>query len=588
MRRPHDKIKETLAVAGLALALSALGGCSLRYDFTECSADADCLQVEGGGKFYVCDTSANQCVTAQGIECRANADCASKGANMQCVGNTCISPDTDMSSDMAQENDLGGGSCTTNTQCQAADKDSLCDKEEGKCVRVVNEDCPELVMPKSGNVDQIVLVATLVPLIEPFGTVLGTPLSNAVKFAQREFNGEGGLPDGRKIALVVCDTKGNAAVGSRAASHVIDTLKVPAIVGPLFSEVFIAAATDVAKANGTFIISPTATSPAITNLHTAQDNTIWRNVASDEFQGVAFVKRVEALGVPNTLILYKDDKYGKDLQEQISPALISLLGPANVKIAKYDNPITIPDQTERRQKYGQIIGQALADFEPQSVLILGTSEGAEIGGAYLTVASASNKSLGKIIFSHGVIPTMADFFKALPESQAQAFIQAKLVEGIAPDIFDPNDQTYKDFTLAYNLAFEGTQSALPATTSFDAAMTIFFAMSALPANDTITGRKIANNIGRLVDKSASGVEVRFFTTGYISKATSALSQGKGIDMIGTSGALDYDTTRGAVFTRQIGWEVIPDAINGYTIKQVRQMLFPNAPATTGSTWTELP
>ena len=579
------KLKHILYL-GVIASLLATTGCSLRYDFTECSSDADCLKIEGAGNFYTCDTVSNQCVGAS-IECRADTDCAGKGDRTRCQANACVNPTpmVDMGKDEGGEDmppDMGSG-CKLNSECNAdTTTNNLCGAD-GQCFNPLNADCTEFVAPKSGGLDNMVIVGVIMPLVEPFGTAIGKPLTNAIKLAQDQFNGEGALADGRKIALMICDDKGNAMVASRAASHLVDRLGVPAIIGPLFSEAFIAAASDVARPKSTFIISPTATSPAITNLHTAQNNTIWRNIASDEFQGAAFVQRVKDIGVQRVLILYKDDKYGQDLQSEISPALFADLGMANVKIAKYDNPITIPDTIMRRQKYGMIIGQALTDFEPQAVLILGTNEGAEVGGAYLTVIGGLMKTPGKLIFSHGAVPVLPEFVKSIPNGES--FLP--LIEGIAPDIFDPNDESYQKFALNYNLAFGGTQFSLASTTSYDAAMTVFLAMSALPGGEVVTGKKIANNIGRLVDKSAAGVEVRFFDSGYVSKATNALSEGKGIDMIGVSGALDYDTITGSVYTRIIGWDVITDMTNGFAIKQKREMIFPNAPMTTGA-WTDLP
>ena len=576
-----------LRLSALLAVTTVTSACTLRFDFTECKADADCLQVEGGGAFYSCDVAANKCVEAQGVECRQASDCAGKGERTQCQALRCVAPmGQDMGQDMTSLDmppDMMSSRCAKNSDCQARGTSFLCGAD-GQCFDALSEDCTSITFPKSGNRDDVVVVGALLPLVEPFGSAIGRPLENAIKFAQDQFNGEGGLADGRKIALVSCDTKGDAQVGSRAASHLVNTVKVPALIGPIFSEVFIAAASDVARGAGTFIISPTATSPAITNLHTPQNNTIWRNIASDVFQGAAFVERVKSIGVQRVLILYKDDKYGQDLQGQIAPQLINELGMANVKIAKYDNPVTVPDATERRQRYGMIVAQALSGFDAQATLILGTSEGAEVGGAYLTVVSGMGATPGKLIFSHGVVPVMPDFVKATGLGENIL----GLVEGVAPDIFNPADPSYRNFALAYNLAFGGTQFSLAATTAFDAAMTTFLAMSAIPSQEPITGRNIAGKIGRLVDKSAASVEIRFFVTdSYVSKAVSTLSQGGGVDLYGVSGALDYDTTTGSVYTRMIGWEVIPDPVNMFTLKQVREMKFPNAPMTNGM-WTNLP
>ena len=61
-----------------------------------------------------------------------------------------------------------------------------------------------------------------------------------------------------------------------------------------------------------------------------------------------------------------------------------------------------------------------------------------------------------------------------------------LLEGVAPDIFDPTTPQYQGFSLIYNTTFSNTEPALASTTSFDAALTIMLAMSGVPAGDSST------------------------------------------------------------------------------------------------------
>lgn len=550
----------TPAVA-LLLILSCLSaaGCTQRYAFEECTSDAQCSPFDDATTTYTCDVEAKECVGA------TRTPDASEDA-------------TDTPRDLPKDESTG---CTSNAACIEQDgPGSLCG-DDGTCFSALSQDCQSLKMPKNGETENIVIIGSLLPLIEPFGSVIGTPLTNAVEFATDRFNSEGGLPDGGRIAWLSCDTKGDAQISKRAAKHMTEVVGVPAILGPAFSENFIAVAADTAQPpNEAILFGTTTTSPAIDNLHVSPDDLVWRNISSDRFQGKAFLDRIASIGVQRVLILHKDDKYGQDLRTEIAPSLINSLGAANVKVAKYANPATFEDASDRRAAYGATVQDQLAGFEPQATLILGTSEGAEVAGAYFTITSALGRTPGKIIFSHGVTSAMAPLAQTLPEPVLP------LIESVAPVIFDVTDQGYKNFALDYNIEFGGTDAAIVATTTFDAAMVVFLAMSTVPTTAQITPTSIAQGIARLIDQDAQ--EIQFFvTTNFASEARKALIQGNNVNLRGVSGDLDFDLDTGSIYSRYYGWEIREDPINGFIIVPKRIYTFSNPPELDGS-WVELP
>ncbi len=567
-RPPGERLmrRATFTLCALLITLSVCAGCTARYDFTECEVSADCRQLEGAGVFFEC--AANQCVALPAGACRVNTDCV---APARCFNGQCAGGD-DMADDMAAM------SCAKNSDCALLGDSYACGADD-QCFDLLSPECTSLKRSADGERDDVVYLASLLPLVEPFGTSIGVPLKNAVEQAVDDFNGEGGLPDGRKIVWLSCDSGGTPAITRRAMAHLTQRVGVPAIVGPVFSENFLAAAPD-AISTGTFMITPTATSPAIDNLHSGNANFTWRNIASDVFQGAGFVARVRELGATRVLVMFKGDKYGKDLSAEITGELLSELGAANLREVEYPNPVTLPDTTARRAAYGQLMTNALTGFEPDAVLIIGSSEGAEIGGAYLSVSSTMGRTIRPMIFSHGAITVLPDFIAAQPAALREA-VNAR-VEGIAPDIFDPSTDAYARFALRYNARFGGSNPALIATTSFDATMTALFAMSGVAADEEVTGARIAGNIGRVVSSSPDATRVEFFvTTSYISTATRALREGKDININGVSGPLDYELSTGSVFQRLIGWRVVSNPQGGFTLEPERMMQFPEAPATTG-------
>ena len=126
--------------------------------------------------------------------------------------------------------------CASNAACIASlGAGALCGSD-GACFSALSPDCATLTMPKSGETEKIVIIGSLFPLSEPFGSVIGVPLNNAVGFATSRFNGEGGLPGGGRIAWLSCDSRGDVQVARRAAKHLTEVVGVPAIIGPTFSE----------------------------------------------------------------------------------------------------------------------------------------------------------------------------------------------------------------------------------------------------------------------------------------------------------------------------------------------------------------
>lgn len=91
-----------------------------------------------------------------------------------------------------------------------------------------------------------------------------------------------------------------------------------AIVGPLASGVTIAVAESVAAAAEVIVISPSATSPAVS---AANDNDfLFRSTTSDAAQGVVLAQLAEDEGIDNVGILYLNDAYGQGLRDAFEGA----------------------------------------------------------------------------------------------------------------------------------------------------------------------------------------------------------------------------------------------------------------------------
>src|SRR5262249_36490072 len=134
---------------------------------------------------------------------------------------------------------------------------------------------------------------TIFPLTGGDGST-GRPMRSSVDLAINDFkvNGNGILPEPggtarRPLVAVHCDDHGESERALAAARHLPDVVGVPAIVGAAFSGITIDVATEVTIARGTLLLSPSATSAAITEL--ADDGLVWRLSPSDTLQSKALV-----------------------------------------------------------------------------------------------------------------------------------------------------------------------------------------------------------------------------------------------------------------------------------------------------------
>ena len=145
------------------------------------------------------------------------------------------------------------------------------------------------------------------PLAE-FGPVIQTGVDLAIKHVN-----EAGGVNGQDIVLVTGDTRVDPTQGVEEARRVIDVEGVHAIVGPLSSTVTLAVAESVAGAAGIPVISPSATSPALSS--SEDSGYLFRSTTSDAAQGVILAQLAADEGISNVGVIFRDDAYGQGLSD---------------------------------------------------------------------------------------------------------------------------------------------------------------------------------------------------------------------------------------------------------------------------------
>ncbi len=141
-------------------------------------------------------------------------------------------------------------------------------------------------------------------------------MAAGAEMAMKEVSDSGALLGGAKVVSVRGDsTCTDAGAATATTERLITSDKVNAIVGGDCSGVTIAMLKNVALAKGIVMISPSATSPA---LSTIKDNGLFfRTSPSDARQGAVLAAIMKERGVKSAALTYTNNDYGKGLAASI-------------------------------------------------------------------------------------------------------------------------------------------------------------------------------------------------------------------------------------------------------------------------------
>ncbi len=141
-------------------------------------------------------------------------------------------------------------------------------------------------------------------------------MASGAELAMKEVSDSGALLGGAKVESVRGDTTCvDAAAATAATERLVTSDKVNAIVGGDCSGVTTAMLQNVALANGIVMISPSATSPA---LSTIEDNGLFfRTAPSDARQGQVLTDILTERGIKQAALTYTNNDYGKGLADSI-------------------------------------------------------------------------------------------------------------------------------------------------------------------------------------------------------------------------------------------------------------------------------
>ena len=188
------------------------------------------------------------------------------------------------------------------------------------------------------------LTTTVVAENIKMGVILGftgpieslTPtMAGSAEMAFKEASDSGKLLNGSTIEVVRADsTCIDAAAATIAAERLITSDRVAGIMGADCSGVTTAIANNVAIPNGVTMVSPSATSPALTDID--DNGYFFRTAPSDARGGEILAQVVIERGVSKVAVTYTNNDYGKGLADSFSSAFTALGGTVTMDASHED------------------------------------------------------------------------------------------------------------------------------------------------------------------------------------------------------------------------------------------------------------
>ncbi|WP_323007677.1 ABC transporter substrate-binding protein [Pseudorhodobacter sp.] len=160
-------------------------------------------------------------------------------------------------------------------------------------------------------------------------------MAASAELAIKEVNDSGKFMDGGTVSAVRADsTCIDAAAATAAAERLITAEGINAIMGADCSGVTGSILQNVARPNGIGIISPSATSPGLSNAE--DDGLFFRTSPSDARAGEVIAEVLGERGVKSVAITYTNNDYGKGLSDSIAAAFTAAGGTVTANTAHED------------------------------------------------------------------------------------------------------------------------------------------------------------------------------------------------------------------------------------------------------------
>ena len=332
------------------------------------------------------------------------------------------------------------------------------------------------------------------------------PLQNSVNLAVKQVNAQGGLLDGKAVS-VFGDTTGSSQGAVDAAGKLANIENVPIIMGALMSGTTIAAAEAVAIPTGITLLSPTATSPAMTGLK--DKDLVYRLVPSDNYQGEVLARMVMDAGIKKVAVTYVNNDYGVGIGQTFIAAYKKAGGEVVAEVKHEEKKDSYRSELATLSKGGATALVVVAYAGDSGGKIVKQSLE---GGLFSQFIGTDGLRDDLLIKEVGVDALKSSFFSS-PTSPADNPAQKTLHDAFNAEFKEGADKAFVDQT--YDATFL-TMLAIEKAGSADRAKTA----AALREVATAPGEKVG--------------------PGDWAKAKALIKAGKDIDYDGAGGAYEFD------------------------------------------------
>ncbi|WP_394839214.1 ABC transporter substrate-binding protein [Pendulispora rubella] len=485
-------------------------------------------------------------------QCDGNASCARFPGTYCSDSNICVPTE---------------GYCTKNVECldRNPGKTVICRKDQNRCVELPVGACNGLIGDANDlKNDDTVILGFVDPIVDPKYTPIGLAQQNAVELALREVmkGPTSGLPPiragaaSRPLVYVKCDE--NPTSLAATFNHLIDEVKVPAIIGPTFSGDVLTIANTKALPTKTLLISVSASSPLLTTLPSRDPRLVWRTVPTDYLNA-----KVLATFIPNYIepelkdsssgtvkpagaqmkiaVVHKGDAFGTGFERAVYQQLTfnSKSAEANAQAGNYV-PVNYgdpndPNNTNPAAKYAAAVRSVVdANPPPHLVVFLATAEVNKNVFQQIEAQWKRTDYRPKYIFATAAPKTkeLTDIIGANQDLRSRVI---GTEAGTTSALFSQFQTLYtgQNFTT-------GGPPTFYTAAAYDAAYMLTYAVAAVGSNP-LTGESIARGFEKLVP---SGVGVDVGDTSAIPSAFHELAEGRNIDLNGATGPLNFDVSTG--------------------------------------------
>ena len=423
-------------------------------------------------------------------------------------------------------------SCTTNADCRDAFGFANVCGEDGYCAAVdVNPRCtttwPEDLFRKPENYGDHLILGSIFNM--PFDEKQRLSAELAVRNAWDAQDADGAY--GRYVAIVHCDNSENldyddldsVSAAGAAAAFLVDELGIQAIIGPSTSDESFSVF-DAASPGGAITISPSATSPDLTELggYPTPDapGLFWRTSPPDDLQAYVIARDLLDRGVTRIAILYEESSYATSLADAVTAGFEG--GGRTITSRSYSNGTELAN----------LIAPTFED--PDSEVVFLTGETADVV-TFLDGAANNPDNIGRNIFLADAAADAVLFDVGLGAALLPT------VRGTRPQV--PQGTRFDSFSNNYLTVYgESPDDSVYTSYAFDAAwLALYGAMWADVNGVPLSGDAVGTGILQLTEGPIT--EIGYFT---IAEVRAAFERGETVNIEGASGSLDFDPVTGEV------------------------------------------